>query len=176
VKELRAQVKAARKRGPLRSREVAAIVKRARVLLKQGAKAETAAEVLRAKRELEVERADQRTQTRLERANKKAAKERPKYASARERASESDGTVEGNLPPEFVPLWHRVKRSIKGNERKSRTEAFLEYVAENPGEVIDAQDGSTDAQIAELEKPGNSVQAFARKRSYSAAEYAAPPF
>jgi hypothetical protein len=179
VKELRAQISAARKRGPLRTAEVRALVKRTRELVSKGARAETAAEVTRAKRELEVERADQATQTRLEKANRARSRE-DKYHSREERArlrrAESDGEVEANLPPEFVPLWNRVRRSIRGNERKSRTEAFLEYVAENPGEVIDAQDGGTDAIVAELEKRANAAHAFSRKRSYSEAELAAVPF
>lgn len=174
VKELRLAVKAARKRGPLRTAEVRAILKRTRELVRAGARAEGVGAVARAKKELEIERADQATQKRLERANRARAKMRP-LAKAKERASENDGEVEGNLPAEFVPLWRKVKKSIRGNARKSRTEAFLEYVAENPGEVIDAAPG-IDSEIAELERRANAAQDFSRKAKYSAADFSAPPF
>ena len=175
VKELRLRVKEARARGPLRTKEVRALVKRTRELVLLGAKAASAADVLRAKRELEVERTDQATQTRLEKANRAAARSHPGVSKAVKR-SESDGEVEGNLPPEFVPLWHKVKRSIKSSERRSRTESFLEYVAEHPGEVIDAQEGGVDKEIAKLEARANAAHDFARKRSYGASDYDAPPF
>ncbi len=54
---------------------------------------------------------------------------------ARERAQESDAAVLANIDPELAPLWHKVKRQIRGGPHRSRTEAFLEWVEENPDEV-----------------------------------------
>lgn len=68
---------------------------------------------------------------RLERSG--AARSRARSTRS-ERRSESDDEVEQNIAPELVRLWRRVKRTIKGSERMSRTEAFLKYVEENPEE------------------------------------------
>ena len=81
----------------------------------------------------------------------KSRTSKPGPAKARERASESDDEVRANLPPELVGLFDRVRRSIKGSARKSRTEAFLEYVEEHPGEAFDGIDDATDRMIAEHE-------------------------
>ena len=54
----------------------------------------------------------------------------------RERRSESDDEVLYNIPPELVPTWEHVKRGIRGNDRKSRTEAFLEWVELHPSEIV----------------------------------------
>jgi predicted nucleic acid-binding Zn-ribbon protein len=95
--------------------------------------------------ELEVQREDRKI------AALAKGKKKP-IASARERASESDDEVRANIPPELVRLFDRVRRSIKGTPRKSRTEAFLEYAEEHPSEVYEAIDDQTDALIAELQR------------------------
>jgi hypothetical protein len=80
------------------------------------------------------------------RANKRAAR-----TTKAERASESDDEVMQNIPAELVPLWERVRRSIKGTARKSRTEAFLEYAESHPSEIVSSEEDATDRLIAELE-------------------------
>jgi hypothetical protein len=55
------------------------------------------------------------------------------------------------LPSDLVPLFERVKRSIKASPRMSRTESFLKYAEENASEVLIALDDRTDALIRELE-------------------------
>ena len=69
-----------------------------------------------------------------------------------ERQAESDDEVRANIPPELVALFERVKRGIKASPRMSRTEAFLKYAEEHPGEVLVAVDDKTDALIRELEE------------------------
>lgn len=53
-----------------------------------------------------------------------------------ERKSESDDEVLYNIPSELIPTWDRVKRDIKGTDRMSRTEAFLEWVEKHPSEIV----------------------------------------
>lgn len=73
-------------------------------------------------------------------------------AGARVRRSESDDEVRSNLPPELVPLFNRVRRSIHATARKSRTEAFLEYAEAHPGEQYDAIEDATEALIRRRER------------------------
>jgi hypothetical protein len=53
----------------------------------------------------------------------------------RELASESDDAVRHNLPPELVPVFERVRVSVKGKPGMSRTEAFLHWVHDNADQV-----------------------------------------
>ena len=78
---------------------------------------ERAAAVLRA----------ERAERERERVWKKHAPRAAK-AKARERASESDEEVEGNIPAELRDYWRKVRGSFKASARKSRTEAFLEWM------------------------------------------------
>ncbi len=77
---------------------------------------------------------------------------RPTLAKARVRQGESDDEVRQNIPEDLIPLFERVKRSIKASPRRSRTEAFLQYVEEHPREQFAAVDDATDALIADLER------------------------
>lgn len=51
---------------------------------------------------------------------------------------ETDEEVRQNLEqtPGLVELFNRVRGSIKGNDRESRTEAFMCYVEEHPLERL----------------------------------------
>lgn len=104
----------------------------------------------RTRAELEAERAHQADMRRIERGHRQRTKEVHR-ASARERRSESDDAVLQNLPPEYHALWNRVKGSIRGSDRKSRTEAFLEYAEAHPAEWLEGIETKTDAVIRELE-------------------------
>jgi hypothetical protein len=76
-----------------------------------------------------------------------------------ERRSESAEEVAANIPPELVPLWERVARSIHAGPRMSRTEAFLRFVEENP----DAQWELAEQQAAdELRRLEREQRAHAR--------------
>jgi hypothetical protein len=45
--------------------------------------------------------------------------------ASREREAESDDEVRRDIPSELVGVFNRVRRNIRGNDRKSRSEAFL---------------------------------------------------
>jgi hypothetical protein len=108
----------------------------------------------RARAELAAEQKYQRDLRRIEAGQRRKLKEstararRPRAASLQE----SDDAVRGNIPTELVPLWEKVKRGIKGSDRRTRTEAFLEYAEESPGEDWAALEDAADRAIAEMER------------------------
>lgn len=71
-------------------------------------------------------------------------------STAKERREESADEVAHNLPPELVPVFRRVERSIHGGPRKSRTEAFLEWAEENPDDVHGIMYEQADRDVARL--------------------------
>ena len=77
--------------------------------------------------------------------------------------AESDDTVRGNIPPELVALFDRVKSRIKGSDRMSRTEAFLHYAEEHEGEVLQSIEDKTDAMLRELEAQARKARRGIRK-------------
>ena len=85
--------------------------------------------------ELAEERKHQRDIQRIEAANKDREKKRPRK-SAGERLHEADQEVVQNLPPELIPVWHHFKDKVKGSKRRSRYEAFMDFVHDHP-EAID---------------------------------------
>jgi hypothetical protein len=105
---------------------------------------------------LRQERKHQQDLRRIARANRvrvaRTMGGRPGLARAKTRAGESDDEVRANIPPDLIPLFEKVKRSIKGGPRRSRTEAFLEYVEAHPGEEYGAIEDRTDALVRELER------------------------
>lgn len=68
----------------------------------------------------------------------------------RERAAESDEEVRGNIPRGLVKVFDKVRRQIRGSDWKSRTEAFLEWAEENPGEVYAIQERAAEREIQRL--------------------------
>lgn len=93
-------------------------------------------------------------------ASLKAARHK---ASAKERRSESDDYVRGNLPPELVGVWDRVKGRIQGSARRTRTEAFLEWVQEHPEDVIQHQEHEAEREVAALVAEHHATSARLRK-------------
>ena len=81
----------------------------------------------------------------------KARMSKPGPSKAREKAGESDDEVRANIHPDLLGLFERLKRSIKGSARKSRTEEFLEYVEAHPDEAYADADDATDRMIAQHE-------------------------
>ena len=59
--------------------------------------------------------------------------------TARERRAESDDEVRANIPRELHAVFERVKRGLPRKDRASRTEVFLEWVAEHGAEVAEIQ-------------------------------------
>ncbi len=108
-------------------------------------------EIARLRLELETERRFLAEMRRIEAGNR-ARGRRPGLATARVRQGESDDEVRSNIPADLVPLFNRIRWTIKASPRKSRTEAFLEYVEAHPGEEYQAIDDKTDALVRELER------------------------
>lgn len=147
---------------------------------------EAAAKIAAAKRERDEEQRFRRQLGRMENWGRTRQGLRSK---AKERRRESDDEVVSNIEPRLVPLWEQVKRTLRGSERKSRTEAFLEYVEAHPGEVVEAQLGGSERaqehefageyarhleEQAERRRPLRKTRA---RRRHSAAEFeAAVPF
>jgi len=119
-------------------------------------------DIQRARAELLAEKQYQADLRRIERANRKRRSEAPRVTRI-ERHAESDDEVRGNIPPELVALFERVKRSIRASPRMSRTEAFLKYAEEHPDEVLVAIDDKTDALIRELEQQERDVRRSLRR-------------
>ena len=57
-----------------------------------------------------------------------------------------------DIPPELVGVFNKVRRNIKGTDRKSRSEAFLEWAEENPGEIYAMQEQEAAREIKRLVK------------------------
>jgi hypothetical protein len=88
---------------------------------------------------------------RAEARAEEALGKRPRKApTKKEKDAESDCAVRHNLAPELVPVFDAVRKHIKGSPRKSRTEAFLEWATENPGEVYTLQQRDADRDLARL--------------------------
>lgn len=153
-----------------RARAAAAeTVRAARAMAKTHGNART-----RARAALEAERAYRRELRTLDRLHT-ARKKELRASTAKERRGESDDAVRGNIPPELVSLFNRVRGRIKASDRLSRTEAFLHYAEEHPREVLAAVDDRTEAVIAELERDQRAATRAA-KRPVPRSAYAEAPF
>jgi hypothetical protein len=107
------------------------------------------------------------------------AKERQRRTTARERREESDDEVRSNIPADMLPLFERVKRSIRGSERQSRTEAFLRYAEEHPEDLLDAITDVSEREVARLvaeEKRLAKAVRSPKRYKPTAEELAAIPF
>lgn len=117
--------------------------------------------VVEAAAKLEAKRESEREIRKSRRAERKARKAEPKPRGvAAIHKAESDYEVEGNIEPELVPIWRKVKNRIRTTgTRATRTEAFLEWVDANTAEVerMQADLFDPDDYAAELE-----AQEFAR--------------
>lgn len=77
----------------------------------------------------------------------------PRSSKARERRQESDCEVAANIDePGLRVVWEHVKQKIKPGPRRSRTEAFLEWAQEHPGEVYAIQEADAERALVELER------------------------
>lgn len=136
-------------------------------------------DIQRARAEFLAEKQYQADLRRIERANRQRRKEAPRVTRI-ERQAESDDEVRGNIPPELLPLFERVKRGIKASPRMSRTEAFLQYAEEHPDEVLATVDDKTDALIRELEEQERQVRRNLRlgppRPRYTPEQFAEVPF
>lgn len=93
--------------------------------------------------------------------------ERPRRlrSTTGERRQESDDEVRTNLDPNMVPVFDAVRKHIKGSPRKSRTEAFLQWSEENPGEVYELMQHDADRYLAQLLAEQERTQREMRRKS-----------
>jgi len=174
VLELRAAAKEAIRLARIEEKQAA---RSSCALAKEEIRSSPATSTEKARAALQAERQLQRELKRIE--GESRARARRGRTSAAERAQESDDEVRQNIPAELVPLFERVKRTIKGSTRQSRTEAFMLYAEENPHEVVDAQEGLAQREIARLIREEHALRrAMRHPRRYkpTAAELAAVPF
>jgi hypothetical protein len=120
--------------------------------------------IKRVRAELEAERTFQRDMRRIESANRQRTQQAHR-TSAAERRSEGDDAVRASIPDELVPLWERVKRSIRGSDRMSRAETFMKYAEEHPEDVLLILEDRTDALVRELEARERDAAAALRHHS-----------
>jgi hypothetical protein len=97
------------------------------------------------------------------------AADRPRRlrSTRRERGQESDDEVRSNIPADMVRVFDAVRKHIKGNTRKSRSEAFMEWAEENPGEVYELQQRDADRYLAQLLAEQERAQRELRRSSVS---------
>lgn len=95
------------------------------------------------------------------------AADRPRRlrSTSRERGQESDDEVRTNIAPDMVVVFDAIRKHIKGGPRKTRTEAFMEWAEENPGEVYDLQQRDADRYLAQLLAEEERTQRELRRRS-----------
>jgi hypothetical protein len=128
----------------------------------------------RARLELEAERRFRREMRQIERSNRARRKEIV-TASRRERQKESDDEVRGNIPPELVALFDRVRQKIRSTDRMTRTEALLHYAEEHPNEILLSYEDKTEETIRELERAAAKAEhEMMRRRSRKELESEVP--
>ncbi len=98
----------------------------------------------------------------FQRQIQRAGKPPRERSTARERSQEDDDAVRSNLPAELVPVFNKHRRSIKGSARRSRTETFLEWAAENPDQVLEVQQTEADHALKELLKQERELGRYMR--------------
>jgi hypothetical protein len=128
----------------------------------------------RARSQWDAERRYQADLRRIEQGNRERHREAHR-THASERRSESDDVVRSNIPPDFVALFERVKRSIKGSSRESRTEAFLRYVEENPRELLTSLEDDSERLVRELEEQRDRAERALRPTRKATASSATTP-
>jgi hypothetical protein len=117
-------------------------------------------EIQKAAKDLEEERKFQKGTRRIGANNKNRERERKRVrGSAIAKMQEANEEVEQNLPPELVPVWRSVRGRIKAGPRRSRLEAFQEYIHEHPEVVAEVQERQAAKRLAELEKQAEQFYA-----------------
>lgn len=82
-------------------------------------------------------------------ARKERAELRKRIRASEQRA-ESDDEVAGNIPAELEPVWRKRAHKFKGSDRRSRTEAFLEWAAQHAADVRLILDEELEGSIRDL--------------------------
>jgi hypothetical protein len=86
-------------------------------------------------------------------------------SSALERRQESDDEVIRNLPESLVGVFQKMRKHVKGGPRRTRTEAFLEWVEENPGEVYAMQGEQAERDLAKLVAEHERATRLSRRKA-----------
>jgi len=156
VTQLGLQLKAAReaRRGSIERIRLQCRAARERLRTTCGLRKERARlegeEVIQARRR---EIQEERYLDKLQRSRPKSAQPLGRMRNVRrEREAESDDEVRRNLSPDLASVFNKVRRHIKGSERRSRTEAFLEWAEENPDEIYAMQEQRAAREIDRLVK------------------------
>jgi len=156
VTQLGLQLKAAReaRRGSIERIRLQCRAARERLRTTCGLRKERARlegeEVIQARRR---EIQEERYLDKLQRSRPKSAQPLGRKRNARrEREAESDDEVRRNLSPDLASVFNKVRRQIKGSERRSRTEAFLQWAEENPDEIYAMQEQRAAREIERLVK------------------------
>jgi hypothetical protein len=103
------------------------------------AKRQADSDVARAHAELEAERAHDAEVARIEREVTTRA--------AAHGAAQSDEQVRILIPTEIVPLFERVRQSLRGGRKRSRAEVFLKLAEDRPDEVFALVEPRIEAMI-----------------------------
>lgn len=102
-------------------------------------------------RELEAQQDKERTfQRQLRQLERHGASAKKTRSTKAERKHESDDEVRYNLPAELLPLYEKIKRTLRVPAGMSRTEAVLHYAEEHPDEVLEATMEDADAVVARM--------------------------
>ena len=156
VTQLGLQLKAAReaRRGSIERIRLQCRAARERLRTTCGLRKERARlegeEVIQARRR---EIQEERYLDKLQRSRPKSAQPLGRMRNARrEREAESDDEVRRNLSPDLASVFSKVRKHIKGSERRTRTEAFLEWAEENPDEIYAMQEQRAAREIERLVK------------------------
>ena len=179
--ELRARLKHARAERPRRIREIRGLCRIGRQNVRARVRALRAETLDRLREQIAALRQEQKDECstdkataravlteRINEAHQELAEQRALFRSlygrkssggrarAVERRQESDDEVERNLPPELVPVFRKVKGQIKAGPRRSRTEAFFEWVESNTDEahaiLYDQVEQDVARMVAEQER------------------------
>ena len=156
VSQIGLQLKAAReaRRGSIERIRLQCRAARARLRTTCGLRKERARlegeEVIQARRR---EIQEERYLDKLQRSRPKPAQPLGRMRNVRrEREAESDDEVRRNLSPDLASVFSKVRKHIKGSERRSRTEAFLQWAEENPDEIYAMQEQRAAREIERLVK------------------------
>jgi hypothetical protein len=129
-----------------------------RIELRDQCRADKLAARAAGRSEVELRRGKLRTERAFEKKMKGYERPRALRSTSKERRAESDDEVRANLPADMVRVFDAVRKQIKGSPRKTRTEAFLEWAEENPGEVFEVMQHDADRYLAQLLAEQDQIQ------------------
>lgn len=95
---------------------------------------------------------EHRAKLREERLRQRITKRRDPQSARHVLKRDDDKAVRTALPRWLVPVFNNLRLKIKNSSRRSRTEAFLEWTAAHPEEVVSVQWAAADKAMRELFK------------------------